>query len=257
MDHEVGRVLDALDSLGLASETAVLFHADHGWKLGEHGDWSKCSNWELDARVPLLIRAPWIPASAGARTWAFAELIDMYPTLVELAGLPLPPASEGLEGTSLVPVLQAPNQTGAKTMAFSQYPRCPEYSMYSDPVDYECLRIKSHAISHMGFSVRVAAARYTEWRLWKTNCAGDWTPAGLVAQELYDHTGDAGYGAHTFDDFEYVNLAYKPDYAQQVAELATVLQQQFENPNATCPPDPEIPVTARAYDDLSMPEEDY
>ena len=51
MDHEVGRVLDALDALGLAEDTAVLFHSDHGWKLGEHGDWSKCSNWELDARV--------------------------------------------------------------------------------------------------------------------------------------------------------------------------------------------------------------
>ena len=53
-----------------------------------------------------------------------------YPTLVELSGLPLPPKSEGLEGTSLVPVLQNPGADGAKTMAFSQYPRCPEYSMY-------------------------------------------------------------------------------------------------------------------------------
>ena len=48
-------------------------------------------------------------------------------------------------------------------------------------------------MSHMGFSVRVANARYTEWRIWKPNCVGDWTAAGLVAQELYDHTGDMGY----------------------------------------------------------------
>ena len=58
--------------------------------------------------MPLIIRAPWITASLGQRTWQFAELIDMYPTLVELSGLPLPPASEGLEGTSLVPVIRNP-----------------------------------------------------------------------------------------------------------------------------------------------------
>lgn len=235
----------------------MLFHADHGWKLGEHGDWSKCSNWELDARVPLMIRAPWIPASVGASTMAFAELIDMYPTLVELAGVPMPPASEGLEGTSLVPVLQDPGAEGAKTMAFSQYPRCPEYSMYSDPTNYECLRIRAANISHMGFSVRVADARYTEWRLWKSNCVGDWSAAGLVAQEFYDHTGDPGYGPHTFDDFEYVNLAYKPERAAQVAELAAVLLKQFAHKDATCPPDPGMPVTRRAYGDPMMPADDY
>eukprot|EP01046_Picozoa_sp_COSAG06_P033175 COSAG06_NODE_3367_length_5442_cov_3.104810_7_plen_66_part_00 len=54
---------------------------------------------------------------------------------------PQPPASEGLEGSSLLPVLKDPAAPGAKTMAFSQYPRCPEYSMYSDPTDYECLNI--------------------------------------------------------------------------------------------------------------------
>ena len=92
----------------------VVADADHGWKLGEHGDWSKCTNWELDARVPLIIRAPWITASLGQRTWAFAELIDIFPTLVELSGLPLPLASEGLEGTSLVPVINSPASNGTK-----------------------------------------------------------------------------------------------------------------------------------------------
>lgn len=188
---------------------------------------------------------------------AFAELIDLYPTLVELSGLPLPPASEGLEGSSLLPVLQNPSAVGAKTMAFSQYPRCPEYSMFKDPTDYECLHIKAGKISHMGFSVRVATARYTEWRKWKPNCVGDWTAAGLVAQELYDHTGDLGHGPRTFDDFEYVNLAYKPERAQQVAELAAVLLKQYGHEDATCPPDPETPITRRAYGDPMMPSDDY
>ena len=59
---------------------------------------------ELDARVPLIIRAPWIPESLGKSTMAFAELIDIFPTLVELAGVPALPTSEGLDGTSLVRV---------------------------------------------------------------------------------------------------------------------------------------------------------
>ena len=155
---------------------------------------------------------------------------------MDLSGLPQPPASEGLEGVSVVPALQDPSAAGTKTMAFSQYPRCPEYSMYGDPTDYECLNIVATNFSHMGFSVRTATARYTEWRLWKSNCVGDWTPAGLVAKELYDHTGDVGAGAHTFDDFEYVNLAYQPAHAPLATELAAALLKQFGHADATCPP---------------------
>ena len=107
---------------------------------------------------------------------------------------------------------------------------------YGDPTDYECLNIVATNFSHMGFSVRTAAARYTEWRLWKSNCVGDWTPAGLVAKELYDHTGDVGAGAHTFDDFEYVNLAYQPAHAPLATELAAALLKQFGHADATCPP---------------------
>jgi len=69
-------------------------------------------------------------------------------------------------------------------MTFSQYPRCPEYSMYTDPVNYECLNTPRGNISHMGFSVRVDNARFTAWRKWKDNCVGDWTAEGLVAMEL-------------------------------------------------------------------------
>lgn len=88
----------------------------------------------------------------------------------------------------------------------------------------------------MGFSVRTTSARYTEWRLWKPNCVGDWTAGGLVAQELYDHVGDKGFGPETFDDFEYVNLAYLPTHKQLVEELAAVLLKQFGHSDATCPP---------------------
>eukprot|EP00039_Didymoeca_costata_P020866 m.342679 g.342679 ORF g.342679 m.342679 type:complete len:552 (-) comp21706_c0_seq1:1-1656(-) len=234
MDFEVGRILDTLEELDLHDNTAVLFHSDHGWKLGEHGDWSKCTNWELDTRVPLLIRAPWIPQSLGARTMAFAELIDMFPTLVELAGLPPVPASEKLEGVSLVPVLQNPQGNHSKTAAFSQYPRCPEYNMYTDGRDWECLMIAKQNITRMGFSVRTEIARYTEWRIWKPTCEADWSDDGLVAQELYNHVGDEGRSPATFDDFEFENLAYMPSSQPLLKELAALLEGMYKHDLPGC-----------------------
>jgi hypothetical protein len=68
-----------------------------------------------------------------------------------------------------------------------RYPRCPEYSMYTQSSQYECLNVPKQNISRMGFSVRTADWRYTEWRLWKSTCMGDWSEAGLVAQELCHH----------------------------------------------------------------------
>lgn len=231
-DFEVGRLLEELEDLGVANETAVVLHADHGWKLGEHGDWSKCTNWELDTRVPLIIRAPWIPASAGQKTQALAELVDLFPTLVELAGLPAVPEAEGLEGVSLVAAMSTPG-SGGKTAAFSQYPRCPQFKMQQNPEGWECLEVPKENITRMGFSVRVPKARYTEWRYWNSSCLADWGPGGLVAQELYDHTDDTGLGKESFDDFEYENLAHLAAHAGQVRELSQLLQQQFSG-NSGC-----------------------
>ena len=76
--------------------------------------------------------------------------------------------------------------------------------------------------------VRVADARYTEWRAWQAGCVADWSPAGLVASELYDHYGDDGVGAAAYDDFENVNLAHEPARRAQVQALAARLRAQFE-----------------------------
>ena len=233
MDYEVGRILDAVEALQLDGETAVIFHADHGWKLGEHGDWSKCTNWELDTRVPLIIRTPWLPSSIGKRTLAIAELVDLYPTAVALSGLPSP-ATEALEGSSLLPVLMDPENTvGVKSMAFSQYPRCPEFDMYTHPMEYECLETPKQNLTLMGFSVRDAEWRYTEWRNWTVECKAVWSAEGLVAQELYDHVGDEGRGAATFDDFEYESLSHLPVHQPVVERLARALLAQFSQ-NTGC-----------------------
>jgi len=108
MDSRVGVVLKELDALGLYEETLVVMHSDHGWNLGEHGQWQKFTNWETGVRVPLIIRAPWLPKSANRKSSTLAELVDVYPTVVDLAGAAGPPDSDDLklDGTSLGWVLR-------------------------------------------------------------------------------------------------------------------------------------------------------
>lgn len=92
-------------ALGLRDNTIVVMWGDHGWKPGEYGEWAKHTNYEIDTRIPLIVRAP---GAHPAVTRALAETIDIYPTLAELAGLPL---AAGVEGSSLVPLLRDPGET--------------------------------------------------------------------------------------------------------------------------------------------------
>jgi choline-sulfatase len=101
MDSQVGRVLDALDTTGRANETVVVLWSDHGWHLGEKGISGKNTLWERSTHVPLVFAGPGI--SSGAICSHPAELLDMYPTLIELCGLT---PRQGLEGHSLVPQLK-------------------------------------------------------------------------------------------------------------------------------------------------------
>ncbi len=151
-DAMVGKVLDELERLGLTENTIVVLWGDHGWKLGDYGMWCKHTTFEIDTHVPMIISAPGMPGN-GQHTKALTEFVDIYPTLSELCGLPLP---EHLEGSSMVPVLQNPD-TPWKLAAFSQYP--------------------SQGL--MGYSIRSGQWRYTEWIDLKT---------GEIRQrELYDH----------------------------------------------------------------------
>ena len=104
VDHQVGRVLDALDKSPYAGNTIVVLWGDHGWALGEKERWAKRALWQRETGVPLVIAAP--GRAAGAKTAPPAGLIDIYPTLVELCGLP---PNKRLEGQSLVPLLKAPD----------------------------------------------------------------------------------------------------------------------------------------------------
>ena len=180
-DAQVGRVLGELDRLGLRDNTIVVFWSDHGYHLGEHTLWAKTSNFELDAHVPLIISAPAMK-QPGQSTETLAELLDMYPTLAEMCGLPAP---TGVEGKSLVPALDDPKST-VEPAAFTQHPR-PAYFNGKPDV--------------MGRSVRTERYRYTEWR--------EFESGKLVGSELYDHQTDP---------LETVNVAAKSEYAQAVKD---------------------------------------
>jgi arylsulfatase A-like enzyme len=154
IDAQIGRLLDELERLNLSERTVIVLWGDHGWKLGEHAAWCKHTNFEDDTHAPLICAAPG-QQSPGSHTEALVEFVDIYPSLCELAGLPLPPH---LEGTSFAPLLDAPGQVW-KDAAFSQYPRG---------------RI-------MGYSMRTDRYRLTRW-------LGE--DGGEIARELYDHATD-------------------------------------------------------------------
>jgi iduronate 2-sulfatase len=121
VDAQIGRMIAALEEAGIRDNTIIIVWSDHGWHLGDMGVWGKATNYEIATRVPLIIWTPDMPAqNRGKTTDALVELIDMYPTLCDLAGIVLP---GHLEGHSFAPLLEDP-QRSWKSAAFSQFP-CP------------------------------------------------------------------------------------------------------------------------------------
>lgn len=119
VDAQIGKMLEALDASGERENTIVIVWSDHGWHLGDKGIWGKATNYEIATRVPLIISAPQIKDKhKGKKTDALVELVDMYPTLCEMAELPVP---KTLEGKSFVPLLNHPQKKWKKA-AFSQFP---------------------------------------------------------------------------------------------------------------------------------------
>ena len=168
IDAQVGRLLDELERLKLIDNTVIILWGDHGWKLGEHGGWCKHTNFELDTHVPMILSVPAMK-TAGQRTKALTEYVDIYPTLSEACGLELP---DHLEGHSMMPLLDNPKRPWKKA-AFSQYPRGKV----------------------MGRSMRTERFRYTEWR--------DTMSKKIMARELYDHEKDPHENVNAAAEPEY------------------------------------------------------
>jgi iduronate 2-sulfatase len=159
MDAQLGKLLDELDRLNLAANTIVLLWGDHGWHLGDHGWWCKHTNYEEATRIPLIVAAPRLRGGARAKN-TLVETVDIYPTLVELAGLPAAQVPQGLEGKSFASVLRDPNRS-LKDVVFHVYPRG----------------------ERIGRAVRTARYRLVEWKV--PGAAAD-----TAELELYDYQKD-------------------------------------------------------------------
>ena len=220
-DAQIGRVIKALDKQGFTNDTIVVLWADHGWQLGEHNEWCKHTNFEDATHVPFLVHVPGV-TDGGMSTKAFVELIDVFPSVAELAGLEAPPmCPEGnhklltcVEGNSVVPLLNNPTQ-GWKKAAFSQYPR-PADGLHTIP-GHPPFNSNEHGENVMGYTMRVDQYRFTEWvRFNRTTAIPNWDE--VWGTELYNHTQPTVF----FDD-DNENLASKPELQPLVNELRKML----------------------------------
>ena len=165
-DAQIGLLLDALKSNGLAENTIVILWGDHGWNLEDHTMWCKHANFESSMRAPLIIKAPGY--KKGQETEALTEFVDIYPTLVDLVGLPQP---GHLQGQSLVPLLEDPNQH-FKDAIYSRF--------------------------NKGESIKTDRYVYTEWIEQKTQ--------KVYARMLYDHLKDPLENKNVAENPEYEEI---------------------------------------------------
>jgi arylsulfatase A-like enzyme len=193
IDACLGRLLGGLNELGLDDNTIVVVWGDHGWKLGEHGSWCKQTNYNIDTRVPLIIRVPGIEYKVNYCE-KLTELVDLYPTLCDLAGIRIP---GNMEGISFKPLFEDPDREW-KSAVFSQYHRRP--------------KVTPDKKRYMGNSMVTTRYHYVEWRYWDN----DKKRAGeLVAVELYDNRKDPD---------ENINIAGLPEQAAIVEKLSKQLK---------------------------------
>ena len=199
-DSLVGALIDRVKELGLWDESIISFWGDHGWQLGEHAEWCKQTNFELATHAPMIVRVPGLTDN-GVVTEELTEFVDLFPTLVDAAGLPrlpiCPRSSENVslctEGMSLMPLLRDGHVTW-KQRVFSQYPR--------------------NGTEIMGYTMRTSKFRYTEWV--RFIGAPQYKPLwrALHGVELYDHVTDPGENYNAADD---------PKYSEVRKELSEAL----------------------------------
>ena len=190
-DAQVGKVLDELSRLGLDKNTVVIVWGDHGYKLGEYSGWAKMTNYELDTRCPLIISTPEM-SMAGKHSYSLVEFVDIYPTLCDLAGLPIP---QTLQGKSFKSVLTDPRVV-IKDFAISQYPRSRDGE------------------NVMGYAMRTERYRTVAWMSWPEKDT-------LLDVELYDHFFDPGENYNVA-----IEDAYAKDLKKMIDKLMELIQSQ-------------------------------
>ncbi|MBL7187233.1 MAG: sulfatase [Phycisphaerae bacterium] len=230
VDAQIGRIISELERLGLRDNTIIMLWGDHGWHLGEHTLWGKATNFEIATRCPLIVSARGMKKTGGSSD-ALVELLDMYPSLCDLAGLPVP---EHVEGRSFVPLLDDPGRMW-KLAVFSQFP-CPALREWAAmPLSPEMRgtffgplvrgveqKLKAEAPERysedlynnhlMGYSMRTDRYRFTIWIDIRD------PDAEPVAVELYDHREGPDENA---------NIAGHPENARLVRKLTVQLKRQL------------------------------
>ena len=230
VDAQIGHLITAIEKNRVRDNTIIVVWGDHGWHLGEYGIWGKATNYEIATRVPLIICTPSMPQK-GSPSDSLVELIDIYPTLCDLANIPQP---DHLAGKSLVPVLHNPNAI-VKSVAMSQFPTPALREWAANPLSPEMRetffgplisqveqKIRKQQGSQwnrelfekhlMGYTVRDSRYRYIEWRDTRN------LNTGPIYQELYDHLNDP---------HETVNVAHLQQ--KEVVRLSRELQHLLEN----------------------------
>ncbi|XP_017278589.2 iduronate 2-sulfatase isoform X1 [Kryptolebias marmoratus] len=252
MDAQVGRLLSALDELGMTNSTMVVFTSDHGWSLGEHGEWAKYSNFDVATRVPLIM---FVPGVTAVRNWSrgstfpfidilsqseysfenakvvrnMVELVDLFPTVSSMADLGAPKSCPRVslqvelctEGKSLAPTFRhAEKGKNAELLAFSQYPRPADApQVNSDLPDLKDIKV-------MGYSLRTWDYRYTLWmgfdpQTFQVNLTD------VHAGELYMMEDDPGQDTNVYSDFERSLATRKTDGLSRVASLQERMKLQL------------------------------
>ena len=198
VDALLGNLIEHLKALNIYDNTIIVVWGDHGWKLGDLNSWGKMTNYNIDLEVPLIIKYP-EQENKGAQTFALTELVDMFPTVCELAGIEVP---NYMQGTSLVPLMNDEDLPW-KTAAFSQFHRRP--------------KVSADGGRYMGYSINTKKYHYIEWYEWD-HLTG--TKRAYVTAELYDRNNDP---------HETMNIAGESDNIDLVSELSIKLAAGWKN----------------------------
>jgi len=158
MDSQVGRMLDEVDRLGLDKNTIIVLWGDHGYHLGDHGTWTKHTNYEQANRIPILIAAPGVTQPHSSSD-ALIETVDLFPTIADLAGLPAPKGPQPIDGDSFVPILKG-SDSDIGEYAYHCYPKG----------------------GRLGRAIRTQRYRLVEWHQTSGNQKTEY--------ELYDYEAD-------------------------------------------------------------------
>ena len=192
-DAQILQLLNELDKLKIRENTIIVVWGDHGWHLGDHGLWNKHTDFENATHTLLLMSIP--GTKPGIRPVTLCEFTDVYPTLCDLMNIPAP---KYLDGISLVPAIKNP-EVQLRDYAFSQYPR--------------------EGAKVMGYTIRTARFRYTEWMKDGYRTDIPYNKKYVMAREMYDYEKDP---------LEKVSVIDKPEYAQDQKKLESSFLESMQ-----------------------------